>query len=159
MDQAFYIRPIRPDDYEPLRALHTAAIMAVNPAIYPEHIKIGWAKGLTAEGYGRAVASGEVFDVACGSSGAPVGFCGCKGDEIYGLYVHPDNQGKGIGAELLKCGESRLKSWGIQRSPLRATLCGVPFYRAKGWRFLRIGHLGSRGGSRMEIAMMEKELV
>jgi len=158
MRQGSHIRPIEPDDYEPLRALHTAAIMAVDPAIYPERIKLAWASGLTAEGYGKAVASGEVFDVACDSSGRPVGFCGCKGNEIYGLYVHPKSQGQGIGAELLKRGEARLKDWGIKRSPLRAALCGVPFYRTKGWRFLQIGHLGSRGGARMEIALMEKDL-
>ncbi|MGL4638034.1 MAG: GNAT family N-acetyltransferase [Beijerinckiaceae bacterium] len=158
MQHGYFIRSIREEDYESLRALHTAAILAVDPAIYPEHIKQGWAYGLTAEGYGRAVADGELFDIACDASGQPVGFCGCKGDEIYGLFVHPDAQGHGVGAELLRQAESRLKSLGTKVSPLQATLCGVPFYRAKGWRFLRVEHVRSRGGPRMEIAMMEKQL-
>lgn len=102
--------------------------------------------------------NGEVFDVACGPDGRPIGFCSCKGDEIYGLYVHPDSQGRGVGAELLQRGEARLRGWGVKRSPLRATLCGAPFYRAKGWRFLKVTHAGSRGGARMEIALMEKHL-
>lgn len=158
MTQAFSIRPIKPDDYEPLRAVHTAAIMAVDPAIYSEDKKRGWAHGLTAEGYGRAVESGEVFDIACGPEGDVAGFCGTKGDEIYGLYVHPAAQGKGVGAELLSRGEARLRSWGVKRSPLRATLCGVPFYRSQGWRFLSIFHWHSRGGPTLELARMEKDL-
>jgi GNAT superfamily N-acetyltransferase len=118
VQQGYFIRPINPDDYEPLRALHTAAIMAVDPAIYTDYQKQGWAHGLTAEGYGRAVASGEVFDVACDPAGQPVGFCGCKGDEIYGLYVHPKAQGKSVGAELLLRGEDRLREWGALRCSL-----------------------------------------
>ncbi|MGL5114724.1 MAG: GNAT family N-acetyltransferase [Beijerinckiaceae bacterium] len=158
MQRRYSVRTIFPTDYEPLRALHMAAIMAVNPAIYSQHIKHGWAHGLSADGYGRAVANGEAFDIACDLSGKPVGFCGCKGDEIYGLYVHPDMQGQGIGAELLKRGEARLAGWGVKRSPLRATLAGVRFYRSQGWHFLRIAHLRTRGGPMMEIALMEKDL-
>ena len=158
MHQGNHIRPIKPDDYEPLRALHTAAIMAVDSRIYREDQKLGWAYGLTSKGYGRSAESGEVFDVACNQTGKPVGFCGTKGDEIYGLYVHPAAQGKGIGAELLTRGEARLRSSGVRRSPLRATLCGVPFYRRHGWRFLSIYHWISRGGPMMELARMEKNL-
>jgi GNAT superfamily N-acetyltransferase len=159
MHSGITIRPIRPDDHKHLLELHIAAILAVDPAIYSNHIKQSWMFGLTAEGYGRAVDSGEVFDIAVDArTDRPVAFCGCKGEEIYGLFVHPEAQGRGVGAELLRRGEARLRSWGVRRSHLCAALSGARFYARHGWTLIGVGHQMTRGRVMMEIARLEKAL-
>jgi putative acetyltransferase len=159
MQHSFVIRPVRPEDYPSMLALHVAAIMAISTAYYPRHIKESWKSGLTAERYGRALEEGEVFDIAAdGKTDEPLAFCGCKGDQVFGFYVHPEAQGRGIGAALLRRGEERLRSWGVKRSPLRAALNATPFYARYGWRLVSVGHQITRGRAIMEVAWMEKDL-
>ena len=107
MDGLISFRPATPEDGEAMLAIHRAAIMASDQAVYPPDILASWAFGLTAGGYGAAMAEGGDFEVAQTGEGRVVAFCSVRNGEISGLFVHPDAQMRGIGAMLVERGERR----------------------------------------------------
>jgi putative acetyltransferase len=53
-------------------------------------------------------------------------------NEFWGLYVHKDYIGKGIGSRLLKIVEDSLKKRGCKKITLKAILTAKDFYRKHG---------------------------
>ena len=149
-------RPGRAEDGEGILAVHLAAIHAVEDAFYDEVNRESWAYGLSAEGYARAMQGGEIFEVAVAPDEIICGFCGVKDDEIMGLYVHPEWQGRGLGKALLKNGEERLTAAGNVELKLTASLNATAFYAANGWRLLGHSLVVSRGGLEQRVADMQK---
>lgn len=151
-------RSAGPLDGAGLLRVHVDAIRAVPTVFYSDEVKASWAHGLSPEGYARSMAAGEEFEVAINVAGAIVGFCGVKDGCIYGLYVHPSAQGRGIGRRLTAGGERRAA---IQRPsasiwPLDASLNAVPFYESIGYRLTAIREMPTRGGLVRQAADMEK---
>jgi GNAT superfamily N-acetyltransferase len=153
------IRPFRPTDGAALARLHRRAIMAIPEAFYPIAERESWAHGLTNEGYARAVAGGEIIEVAVDGGDTPIAFCGRKDGEVCGLYVDPDHQGNGIGRALLERAEAAIVRAGHRRIVVRASLFAVPFYRSKG--YAEVGHtqFTSRGGLVISATNLEKIIV
>ena len=58
----------------------------------------------------------------------------CDAARIRAFFVHPDWARRGIGATILEACESAAIAAGFQRLEMGATLTGVPFYLAKGYR-------------------------
>src|SRR5687767_15617055 len=50
---------------------------------------------------------------AVGPSGAPVGFCVLKGDELYRLYVSREARGSGVAQALVADAEGRVGGKGV----------------------------------------------
>ncbi len=50
------------------------------------------------------------------------------------MFVDPDYSGKGIGSLILDLSEQAAQAYGFSRGTLGATLSGLSFYMAKGWK-------------------------
>ena len=139
-------------------AVHLAAIHAIEDHFYDRPNRESWAFGLAPEGYGRAMADGEIFELVEDASGKIIAFCGVKNGEVFGLYVHPDAQGRGIGKVLLQRAEARLVSEGYSVIPLTASLNARAFYEVHGWQFIEHREVKSRGGLIQAVAAMKKTI-
>ena len=72
-----------------------------------------------------------------GPSGAPVGLCIVKGDELYQLYVSAGSRGSGVAAALIADAEARLSSRGVGTAWLACAIGNeraARFYEKRGWR-------------------------
>ena len=75
-----------------------------------------------------------------GPSGAPVGLCMVRGDELYQLYVAALSRGKGVAAALIADAEARLSENGVETAWLACAIGNeraARFYEKCGW--LRTG--------------------
>lgn len=151
------LRDFRDSDGPALLAIHTGAILATSDEFYTEAQRQSWAHGLVAEGYARARDGGETFILAT-SNTAVIGFCSWGAEQILGLYVDPDHQGKGIGSLLLRYGENALRQSGVAISRIHSSLPAVSFYEAHGYVVTGRAMHSSRGGLLMADAMLERSL-
>jgi ribosomal protein S18 acetylase RimI-like enzyme len=72
-----------------------------------------------------------------GPSGAPVGFCILKGNELYQLYVSAQARGSGVAAALMADAERRLAEDGFETAWLACAIGNdraARFYDKSGWR-------------------------
>ena len=134
--------------------IHTRAIELVAVREYGEEMARSWSHGLTAEGYSRSMAGGEIFEVAV-CDGRVVGFCGYKNDEICGLYVDPDFGRRGIASILLKHALQALQRQGHRRIIVDSSITALPFYRRHGFRVVKERTRMTRGGMEVPTADME----
>ena len=75
-----------------------------------------------------------------GPSGAPVGLCMVKGDELYQLYVAAPARGSGVAAALMADAEARFSASGVKTAWLACAIGNdraARFYEKCSW--LRIG--------------------
>jgi putative acetyltransferase len=158
MTKNWSTRAATPDDAQEMCELHIATIRAIDDSIYSLEIRESWAFGLAPEGYVRAMGEGEEYEIATLANGRVVAFCGVRNGEVYGLFVHPEFQGRGIGRTLYARGEARA----ILQKPnptvlsLSASLCAVSFYQSLGYREIERLLRKSRGGLMMLVSEMEK---
>ena len=71
--------------------------------------------------------------VAVGAEGIE-GLGVLDGSEIRRVYVRPERQGQGIGAQLVRALEDEARRRGLAVLELQASLSSVGFYRALGYR-------------------------
>ncbi len=72
-----------------------------------------------------------------GPSGAPVGFCIIRKDELYQLYVSAASRGSGVATALIADAEARLAEAGIHTAWLACAIGNgraASFYEKCGWR-------------------------
>jgi ribosomal protein S18 acetylase RimI-like enzyme len=99
-----------------------------------------------------------------GPSGAPVGFCILKGNELYQLYVSAQARGSGVAAALMADAEGRLAEDGFESAWLACAIGNeraARFYDKSGWR--RTGTVTyqaetSTGTMPLEVWRYEKDL-
>lgn len=99
-----------------------------------------------------------------GPSGAPVGFCIVKGDELYQLFVSAQARGSGAAAALTADAEVRLSESGVKTAWLACAIGNeraARFYEKSGWHRAgtMINHLDTSGGEfLLEVWRYEKSL-
>jgi GNAT superfamily N-acetyltransferase len=99
-----------------------------------------------------------------GPSGAPIGFCIVKRDELYQLFVSAESRGSGIAAALIADAEARLSESGIDTAWLACAIGNeraARFYEKCGWH--RVGTMvndleTSDGTLLLEVWRYEKSL-
>lgn len=143
-----------PEDGAAMLSVHTRAIELVAVRDYGEVMARSWSHGLTAEGYARSMAAGEIFEVAV-CDGRVVGFCGYKNDEICGLYVDPDFGRRGIASKLLEHALQGLQRQGHRRVIVDSSITAVPFYRRHGFGVVKERTRMTRGGMEIPTADLE----
>ncbi len=157
MPRPFSIRPFKDGDEFALCELHVAAIRAVPETFYTRKQIAAWANGKTPEIYVRMQTDpGETVYVAADGDDRPVGFCGFLGDQIKGLYVNPDWQGKGVGKALMGVAEAELIAAGAKRLTVHAARSAYGFYQGLGYIQTGIANHTLRNGQEIEAAWYEK---
>jgi GNAT superfamily N-acetyltransferase len=77
--------------------------------------------------------------------------------KIRAFFVHPDWVRRGIGGMILEACERAAIAAGFRRLEMGATLTGVPFYRAKGYRELEAVDVPLGDGLSLPIVRMGKD--
>lgn len=80
-----------------------------------------------------------------GPTGAPVGLCIVKDDELYQLYVAPEARGSGVAGALIADAETQIGAAGYQAAWLACAIGNdraARFYEKCGWR--RVGNMMNR---------------
>lgn len=109
-----------------------ATDVGCSPFYPPEIMKI-WHKGRSAESMAEIIEKSDFYyltdeEIICG-------FVSVNDTELLGLFVHPDDHGKGYGKELFRFGVDKI----VKRPILiNATLNAVPFYSKLGCRKVKI---------------------
>jgi GNAT superfamily N-acetyltransferase len=152
------LRPAVPNDLEPLWELRTRAVAHACAAHYSEELMSVWLAspppaalldllarggGLVAEEQGRMLGY-AVLDAASG--------------EVEAAFVEPAQQGRGIGALLLRSLEDAARAAGCDRLYLSASLNAVPFYARAGFVAVREELYPHRSGIGIPSVFMEKRL-
>jgi GNAT superfamily N-acetyltransferase len=105
------------------------------------------------------------FDLrVVGPTGAPVGLCVIKGDELYQLFVSALSRGAGVAAALIADAEARLSARGVETAWLACAIGNdraARFYEKCGWH--RTGVVVSQletpnGNFALEVWRYEKPL-
>lgn len=130
------IRLARDEDYAAIARLHRQTIRNVNAKDYTEDQISAWSGRSNTERF-RSNADKCKRWVAV-QDDKIVGFCDHSLDgEFWGLYVHKDFIGKGIGSRLLKIAEDSLKKMGFKKVHLVATVTAKEFYKKNGYRVIK----------------------
>jgi putative hydrolase of the HAD superfamily len=151
------IRAFRPGDGEALVDAHRMAILDTSEEFYTREELESWSAGLSSAFY--APPEGGVTEVAVSASGKPVAFCQSVGNEVLGLYVHPEWQRNGIGQKLMRLAEGRAASIGSEIVRVHASISAIPFYERIGYRVVESSHHQTRGGRLLRSAKLEKTIV
>ena len=147
---------MRPGDGDAMQRLHQRAIMATSDAYYSLAERESWAVGLRPDQY-VTPANGH-FDVV-EADGVVVAFCDHGPDEIKGLYIDPDFQGRGIGSALLEQAENRMREAGITIAHIHSALSSQGFYERHGYCEIERTKHRSRGGLMLPSVRLEKHLL
>jgi putative acetyltransferase len=127
------LRPYRPDDAPALLALFRDTIRRVNSRDYSPAQIAAWASDDidTAAWYGRFAGR---FVAVAEEAGRPVGFAELEADgHIDRFYVAADQQGRGVGRQLLAAVVAEARRLGIARLFTEASITARPFFEAQGF--------------------------
>jgi len=139
------IRPLRRRDLPAVSALIRNTVLVSNSADYGlevirallEHFSPA---GLRALAGRRRIFVYERADRICG-------VIGLEGQAVCNLFVAPDEQGRGIGQELLAHVEALAAEEGLERLRLDSSLTAVGFYERPGYRRVGKDNAGPLGST------------
>jgi putative acetyltransferase len=132
------IRKATLEDAAEIAKLHRGTIRSVNSKDYPpEDIKV-WSGGAKASRVKKS--HDKAIRYVALEKDAIVGFVDIsKSDpeKLWGLYVHKDFIGKGVGSRLLETIEDAARALGAKKFEATATVTAKAFYEAKGFRVIK----------------------
>jgi len=154
------IRKFKLGDAISTARLHRNTIRGVNSRDYsPKIIRI-WSGRTSAKMFRES--ANKCFRWVAMEKEKIVGFCDIsKEGEFWGLYVHKDYIGKGIGTKLIKKIEAKAKELGVKRLKVKATITARPFYEKQGYKVIKkaLHEVSYKGETVMiDIFLMEKQL-
>ena len=156
-DNGVILRPWDEEDGPAMADLHRRAILATTDEFYSQEQRESWAHGLDGKGYAKSAADGEIYIIAVDEDDKPLGFCGFKGNEICGLYVDPDHQGKGIGYKLALRAIANITQTTPDKLIIDSSLPAVGFYEQFGYRKVKEVTHDTRGGVKLPAFDMETD--
>lgn len=150
------IRLAKNEDCASIARLHRQTIRNINSKDYPEDVIETWSSRTNAERF-RGSADKCKRWVAV-ENDKIIGFCDHGlNDELWGLYVHKDYIGKGIGSRLLKIAENSLKKNGCKKITLKATITAKEFYKKQGYKVIK-KDLHPVNDKKLQIFIMAKKI-
>lgn len=132
------IRRARIEDAAELSRLHKSTIRHVNAMDYDDAQVRVWSKRTSAKRFRESHDMAVRFVAVEGDR--IIGFGDFKKDDpetFWGLYVHKDHLGRGIGTALMKRLEQEAKSMGTDTFTLKATVTAKAFYEKQGFEVVR----------------------
>ncbi|MBK8160994.1 MAG: GNAT family N-acetyltransferase [Rhodospirillaceae bacterium] len=159
MSRKFTIQIASLDDAPAIHHVHESSILELGSRSYTLEEARSWAAGLSPDFYIRCIKEeGETFLVAAGEYGIVCAFASYHGDELTGLYVSPNSEGRGLGSALLQRAEQEMQSRGAERVQIKASRSGRKFYESKGYERVGTHQWKTRGGLEIEMIDMTKAL-
>jgi GNAT superfamily N-acetyltransferase len=154
-ETSWTIRPLRPGDGAEMARLHHRAIMATHEDFYSVEQRRSWSFGLQPGQY--QVPENGHFDVV-EAEDVVIAFRDHTADEVLGLYIDPDWQGRGIGTALMRQAENRMIAMGTTRAKVHASLSAQAFYQHLGYNVIELTEHRSRGGLMLASVRLEKSI-
>jgi len=130
------IRLARDEDCTAIARLHRETIRHINSKDYSEDIIQVWSARTNAQRFRGNSDKCKRWVAVQGDK--IVGFYDHGFDcELWGLYVHKDYVGKGIGSRLLKTAENSLQKHGCKKITLKSTITAKDFYKKQGYKIIK----------------------
>ncbi|MEH2065014.1 MAG: GNAT family N-acetyltransferase [Nostoc sp.] len=142
-----------------LSAIHIAAIKALPATLYTQKELLAWRNYRDKPDGSNILKSMKVETLWVAMEGdAAIGFASFIIDELIGLYVHPQYQGKGIGRALVQhfCDEAIEQS--IDKVITTASLYAEGFYLRLGFTAIKRAPHYLRSGVVVPVTKMSKTL-
>ncbi|MFN3400046.1 MAG: GNAT family N-acetyltransferase [Ferrovibrio sp.] len=131
------IRPVQASEIPALAQLWYDAWQDAHAAILPAELR----RWRTLESFAERLQAALPLIRAIGPSGAPLGFCIVKEDELYQLFLAAEARGTGTAAALMIDAEERLRQNGTTMAWLACAIGNMRaarFYEKCGWHLARI---------------------
>jgi len=129
------IRRFRPEDAAEVARMHRRSIRRINAKDYPSEQVRAWSGRTSAKRMRDSIKLGITRFVAIEDMKI-IGFADFNGEELTGLYIHPDYVGQGVGTALLKRLEEEAKKRGITKFSVTSTITAKAFYQKQGYKVL-----------------------
>jgi GNAT superfamily N-acetyltransferase len=126
------IRPLRRQDIPLVSALIQNTVLVSNSGDYDLKVIGALVDNFSHAGLRSLAARRRMFVYERG--GRICGVVGLEGEAVCNLFVAPDEQGRGIGQELLEHVESMAREQGLTWLTLDSSLTAVGFYERLGYR-------------------------
>lgn len=151
------IRRARVSDAPALARVQRASVRGLAREAYsPRQIAV-WAR-LGPLYHLWALTAGREVAFVAEAGGRILGFASVKGGEVTAVFVRPAAAGRGIGSALLARVEAEARRRGARRLVVKASLNGLPFYRARGYRGRRRIRVPLPDGESLEAVLLSKAL-
>ncbi len=119
-----------------MAVLHRDTIRHINAKDYSKEAIDAWSSRPSPDLYQKGV--GRCKRWVAEIDGEVVGYTdhGLNG-KFWGLYVHKDHLGKGIGSALFQKAEESLQQMGVDKITIESTITATKFYEGKGYTKVR----------------------
>ena len=151
------IRRFEPADLATVRALIHRTIDAAYAGVYPPRAIRYFKDYHSLDALAERERVGGFLVVECG--GCVIGTGAVVGDEITGVFIDPEHQGRGIGAVLMDRLEDMARIAGNDVATLYISLPSRGFYERRGYEVLESGSLDVGGGERLDYWTARKSLL
>ncbi len=152
------IRKSKIEDAAEIASLHKGTIRFINKGDYsPEQIS-AWSKRTSAKRFRESHHLAIRYVALDGEK--IIGYSDFKKDKpekFWGLYVHKNHLGKGVGSRLLLKMEEVAKSMGADRLELEATKTAKTFYEKHGFKVIKKSK-HPIDDQELDVFVMEKKL-
>ncbi|MEH2057359.1 MAG: GNAT family N-acetyltransferase [Nostoc sp.] len=153
------LRPAQETDAWVLSAIHIAAIKALPATLYTQKELLAWRNYRDKPDGSNILKSMKVETFWVAMEGdAAIGFASFIIDELIGLYVHPQYQGKGIGRALVQHFCDEAIEQGIDKVITTASLYAEGFYLRLGFTAIKRAPHYLRSGVVVPVTKMSKTL-
>jgi putative acetyltransferase len=130
------IRLAQDKDCAEMARLHRATIRHINSQNYPEDIIEIWSGRTNAKRFRDNARKCKRWVAV--EKNKIIGFVDHgDDDELWGLYIHKNYVGKGVGSRLLKTAEDSLKKQGVEIIKIKSTITAKKFYEKHGYKVLK----------------------
>ena len=152
MIQDTEIRPARYDDLDTISTLIRNTLLLSNGVDYDFRVVQYLSGQYSPDGVAEMARKREMYVYE--HSGRIAGTISLGDNTIYGFFVAPDMQRRGIGTKLLKWVERRAREKGRRTLRVGASITAINFYRKHGYKTIRQEHDPTHG----DVYFMEKLL-
>lgn len=151
------VRAATAEDLKAISRIHEAAVQALASEHYTEEDIDAW----TTPGEEPNINADDTVYLVAEEHRDVIGFGSIhlENAEITGVYVHPDQTGRGIGAALLEALEQIALEQNIDRLTLDASLNAVKFYEREGYETIEQTTYETDAGVELPCVKMDKSLL
>jgi putative acetyltransferase len=149
-------RRFEAQDLEPLQRLVHLTIDSSYAGLYPPRAVAYFRELYSLQQILDRQAAGEIVVVEC--DGALVATGAIVAAEISGVFVHPQLQRRGIGAQVMDVLERHAQAAGHESVHLAVSLPSRRFYESRGYRMLEPCSIDVGEGERLDYWKAEKSL-